>query len=421
VKTLVFLIILVLVALPLIARGEYEGWDGQTITIAGGRSYDVALVRQFPDLKFVYTDIDVTTGANITMAALIAAGTPPDICSEFTGRAGQYIVPEYALPLEVDESVWDKAVLDTFKKDGVLYGLPWSIPVQGMAINLDVTDAAGYTVPDGPWTTDDFIEMLEAVQNSGYKGDPTYLYAGSPSADYFWLNWWSAFGVQLFDKGFTRSTVNDTPALVEALTFMKRLIDEGYSPAASATNTVNEVLPGFREGKIAATGFRPTWIPAHLKVAVDQGKISKPFAYTVKPFPVKPGVAWPAPIPGTGQCIFAHKTDNPAKKQVLTEIILYLADLGQQHAYGEILTRYDVELSDEAKALRQADPLTEEILSYTAKGGFMNPGYTYEWYDETRAAALPILRDLYNGVINPAQAAKQYEDAVNAILKEYAE
>ena len=460
-KKLFMILTMLVIGTFLFANAQVEAWDGKTVTIAGGRGYDAALKvwvsENYPGtwvelvkdkagketkvvtpglaekpidaqngywdvepLRFIYTDIDQTTGENVTMTALIAAGNAPDIYAGFVGRAGQYLVPEYALPLKVDESVWNKAILDTFKKDGKLYGLPWSLPVQGMAINLDVTNAAGYAVPEGAWTTDDYLEMMAAIKASGYEGDPTYLYAGSPSADYFWLNWWSAFGVKMFDKNFTRSAVNDTPALVEALTFMKGLVDAGYSPAASATNTVNEVLPGFREGKIATTGFRPNWVPDHLKVAIDQGKIDKAFAYTVKPFPVKPGVAFPAPIPGVGTCVLAHITDNPAKAKTLTEIVLFMADNAQQPAYGDILTRYDVEFTEEAAAKRAADLITLEIIAYTEQGGFMDPGYTYEWYDETRSAALPILRDLYNGAVSPAQAAKQYEDAVNAILKEYA-
>ena len=420
-KKLLLMCLIALVTFPLIAKGTYENWDGETITIAGGRGYEEAIENAFPGIDVIPIDVDQTTGENITVTALIASGNAPDIYVGFAGRAGQYLVPEYAMPLDIDESVWDQAVLDTYKKGGVLYGLPFSLPVQGMAINTDVTDAAGYDIPERAWTIFDYLEMLEAIKKSGYEGDPTYLYAGSPSADYFWLNWFSAFGVELYDEGYTRSTFNDTEAGVEVMTFLKYLVDNGLSPAASATNTVNEVLPGFREGKIATTGFRPNWIPPHIQTAIDQGKIDKAFGYTVKPFPVKPGVVWPAPIPGVGTCVLAHVTENPDKAKVLTDLVVFIADTAQQPAYGDILTRFDVELTDEAQALRAADPITLEIIDYTAKGGFMDPGYCFEWYDETRSAALPILRDLYNGVVTPEQAAKQYEDAINAILKEYAE
>jgi ABC-type glycerol-3-phosphate transport system substrate-binding protein len=408
-KRLFLIAIVCLIAFQVFGEGGQEGpWDRE-ISLAGGRGYIEELEVIYPDVTFTAVDMDHSTGENITMAALMAAGTPPDIYVGFAGRAGEYLVPEFAMPLTVDESVWDQAVLDTYKRDGVLYGLPFSLPVQGMAINTDVTDAAGYTVPEGAWNTYDYIEMLEYIRQSDYEGWPTYLYAGSPSADYFWLNWFSAFGITLFDDGFTRSTFNDTTAGVEVMTFLKLLVDKGYSPEDSA----NEVLPGFREATIATTGFRPNWIPPHLKVAVDQGKIDAPFNYVVKPFPTAPGVAWPAPIPGVGTCVLAHITDYPEEAEILTEIVVWIAGKAQVNAVSDIMTRSDVVQEGET------DAITAEIIAFTQEAGFMDPGYTYEWYGETRECALPILRDLYNGVTTPAEAAKAYEDKVNEILAEY--
>ena len=151
----------------------------------------------YPDIEFTVVDMAQVTGEDITVAAMVAAGDAPDIYVGFAGRAGKYLVSEYAQPLDIDESVWDADVLETYKHDGVLYGLPFSLPVQAMYINTTVTDAAGYDIPDGAWDIFDYIEMLEAIRDSGYEGWPTFLYAGSPSADYLWLNWFSAFGIEL--------------------------------------------------------------------------------------------------------------------------------------------------------------------------------------------------------------------------------
>jgi len=412
-RRLAIVAMIILLATSLFAEPQNE-WDG-SISIAGGRGYVEQLEIQFPDLSFSTVDLDAVSGENITMAALLAAGTPPDIYVGFAGRAGEYLVPEFAMPLDIDESVWDQDVLDTYKHRGVLYGLPFSLPVQGMAINTDITDAAGYEIPEGAWNIYDYLEMLEAIQDSGYEGWPTFLYAGSPSADYFWLNWFSAFGIKLFDEDFRRSTFNDTPAGVEVMKFLAYIVMQELSPIDSAIRTVNEVLPGFREGAIATTGFRPNWIPPHLKTAVEQGKIAKPFNYTVKPFPTRPGVTWPAPIPGVGTCVLAHITDNAEKADILAEVVVYIAGTAQQTGTGDILTRTDIEKDE------QPDAITAEIIAFTKDAGFMDPGYTYEWYGETRAAALPILRDLYNGDSTPVEAAQAYEDAINDILQEYAD
>ena len=412
-KKLLMFMMMVLLATTLFAEGTTEEWD-RTISLAGGRIWVPELALIFPDVEFTAVDMDTVTGENVTMAALMASGTPPDIYLGFTGRAGQYLVPEFAMPLSVDESVWDQAVLDTYKHDGVLYGLPHNLPVQGMVINLDITDAAGYTVPDGYWDIYDFIDMLEAVRDSGQDVFPTFLYAATPSADYFWLNWFSAFGIELFADGdHSRSAFNDTEAGVQVMTFLKYLVDNGLSPKDSATRNVNELLPAWDSGKVAATGYRVEWVPGRMKSAIDNGLLDKPFAFTAKPFPVKPGVDWPAPIPGVGSCILAHITDNQEKADILTRCVVYIAAKVQQLARDSILTRVDVVKND------QPIELVQEIIDFTEVGGFMDPGYTYEWYAETREGALPILRELYNGTMTPEEAAQAYEDMVNEFIDEY--
>jgi ABC-type glycerol-3-phosphate transport system substrate-binding protein len=294
-----------------------------------------------------------------------------------------------------------------------------------MAINTDILDRAGFPVPGDDWSMDDLLDMLEAIkQLPDYAGNsddgsgiwPTFLYAKNNTADYFYLNYFSSFGAELFsDNDYTRSAVNDTPGGVEAFRFLKLLVERGYAPPDAATRGVNELLPGFREGRIAVTGYRPNWIPPHQKAAMDAGKLDEPFNYVVLPFPTAPGIEGPPPMPGIGTGAYATATDDPVKAKILTELVECVMSYQDVSATkGDIPTRLDIE--------RVApDPETERIFGVADTAGFMDPGYTFEWYMESRAALPPILRDLYTGQITPEEAAQNYEDAINAILAEYAE
>ncbi len=452
-RVFLFLMILFSLCFAAIAEGnaEEEEWN-RVITVAGGRSrayllepfakenYPSVWVKNVlddqgnvvtkahwdpPPITFRYIDLDEALGDSRTMNFLVAAGDWPDMYIGFVGSFGQFMTAETGLALDIDESVWDPAILATFRRDGKLMGLPHTLPVQGMAINTDILERAGFPVPDEDWKMNDLVDMLEAIkQLPDYAGNsadgsgiwPTFLFAKNNTADYFYLNYFSSFGVQLFaDNDYTRSAVNDTPGGVEAFRFLKLLVDRGYSPPDSATRGVSELLPGFRDTSIAVTGYRPNWIPPHQAAAIKAGEIEEPFNYVVLPFPTAPGITGPPPIPGIGTGAYGTATDDPVKAAIISALIEHA--MGYQEiaaTKGDIPTRIDV-------ARSAPDPETGRIFDAVDISGFMDPGYTFEWYMETRAALPPILRELYNGRITPEEAAQKYEDAINAILAEYAE
>lgn len=449
-KKTLFLIMILMISLSAFGEGKAESdWD-RVCTVAGGRGMayllepfaeenypgvwiedvrdkngDITVKAHWdpPPLTFKYIDLDEALGDSRTMNFLVAAGTWPDIYVGFVGSFGQFMTLETGLPLDIDESIWDPAILATFKREGKLMGLPHTLPVQGMAINTDILDRAGFPVPDEDWNMVDLLDMLEAIKGlPDYAGNsddgsgiwPTFLFAKAPVADYFYLNYFSSFGAELFSNNdYTRSAVNDTPGGVEAFRFLKLLVDRGYAPPNAATRDVSELLPAFREERVAVTGYRPNWIPSHQEAAIKAGTLGEPFNYVVLPFPTAPGIDSPPPMPGIGTGAYATKTDDPVKAKILTELIVHVMSYqAVACTKGDIPTRTDI--------VRVApDPQTARIFGVADTAGFMDPGYTFEWYMESRAALPPILRELYNGRITPEEAAQNYEDAINAILKEY--
>ena len=407
---LLFLILL----LPVIA---FASGNKQTaeITIAGanGGVYQdiVDIFQSRYNTKITHIDIDVQTGTAITMDALLAAGTPPDIYHDFIGRSGKFVSADYALPLVIDESLYDTKTLAMCKRDGVLYALPGIVPGQAMSINTDMTKG---WVPDDDWTIDDFIDAAKVIRSQAVDGYyATGLFAANPSGDYLYVNWFAAFGVELFKDGdYSRSNAN-TPEGIKAFTFLKMLYDEGFVSPDAPNMTDDDYVEEWVLGKMAFAPMRPSWEAGYIPGAIAAGKIEKGPTLAFVPFPHDPSIAG-TPTAGGGSLSVAHKTDDPEKARLLTELCLLLTGPIVQNA-GVALegfpTRTDV-------IAVNRNPFELVVRNIAAEFGFMDVGYANSWYYESRAVMPEVLRELYNGNITPEQAAKIYADRVDAIIAE---
>ena len=62
---------------------------------------------------------------------------------------------------------------------GHIYGVPTSISVQTLLLNLDIFEEKGVEPPvDGRWTYDEFVEKMEALTGDGVYGFSTYIMPG---------------------------------------------------------------------------------------------------------------------------------------------------------------------------------------------------------------------------------------------------
>ena len=410
------LFIFMLILLPILAFAS-GGKQTTEITLAGasaGPYLDViAIFESRYDVKVTHIDIDVRTGTAITMDALLAAGTPPDVYLDFIGRSGKYVRADYALPLDIDESLYVTDILNLCKRDGVLYALPQTVPGQAMSINTGMTKG---WVPDADWTIEDFIDACKVIKSQAADGYyATGLFAANPSGDYLYVNWFGAFGVELFKDGdYSRSNAN-TPQGIKAFTFLKMLYDEGFVNPAAPSMTDDDYVEEWVLGKQAFAPMRPSWINGYIPGAIASGKIDKEPTFAFVPFPHDPSIAG-TPTAGGGGIVVARKTDDPEKAKMLTDLCLLLTGTivaNQQIVNEGFPTRTDVTLVNPNK-------YEQVVRDIAGKFGFMDVGYANSWYYENRAVMPEVLRDLYNGLITPTQAANIYADRVDAIIAEAA-
>ena len=368
------------------------------------------IMERYPFVTIETIDADIATGEDVTMLALLAAGTPPDIYTDFEGRAGKYVTPAFALPLEVDESLYFG--LAKYKRGGKLLALPENSAAQGMVINTSLLDEIGYTLPD-TWTIEDFLGMCAAVKAAGIEDVyGTGLFAANPSADYLWVNWFASFGItNFFNDDYTRSLA-DGPGFLAAWRFFDTLMREGYiHPNAAMWPVSPDFLGAIGAGTMAAYGARIGWADGMQSGAIANGKSrTGRYEWIVRQFPSADGQAVtiaPAHI------AVGHKTDDPVRAEIITELLLLWTGPEVQTAntrLSGVPSRTDVPLST---TMNKGEDFVVDIAQNV---GMLDVGFANSWYYETRSAGPKILQPLLKGDITPEQAHVMYFELIQAII-----
>jgi ABC-type glycerol-3-phosphate transport system substrate-binding protein len=75
-------------------------------------------------------------------------------------------------------------MLEKYRLEGNLYGIPSTTQVQMIAYNMDLLARRNLPMPDNNWTFDEFIQLASAVASTS-DSDPSYGYMFSPYDDFF--------------------------------------------------------------------------------------------------------------------------------------------------------------------------------------------------------------------------------------------
>ena len=106
--------------------------------------------------------------------------------------------------------------LAAYSYNDKLWGIPTSMSVHVMLLNLDHFEAAGVEPPkDGKWTWDEFVETAKALTREGNYGFTTYILKGYYEA---WPFFYMDGGRPIVDGKFAF----DSP---EAISAIQKLVD----------------------------------------------------------------------------------------------------------------------------------------------------------------------------------------------------
>ncbi|GMA27191.1 ABC transporter substrate-binding protein [Arenivirga flava] len=162
----------------------------------------------------------------------------------------------------VDFSQFPEAVTAYSTVDGVNYGVPFDNGTAIQALRTDVLEEAGYTIDDfTDITWDQFITQAEDVLA---KTGMPLLSGQAGAADTVMMILQSA-GASLFDDE-GNPTIDDNPALDEAIDIYTRLVDSGVFVEV---NSWDEYLGTFVNGSVAGT-INGIWIVGSIQGAEDQ-------------------------------------------------------------------------------------------------------------------------------------------------------
>jgi ABC-type glycerol-3-phosphate transport system substrate-binding protein len=384
--------------------------------IGGGKTHlDYAvekLAKDYPGVAVKLLKIDLSTGAAITMDAMLAAGTAPDIYIDTMVRTSKYMVPEFAAPLDGiirDLDKYPAATLAPYRRDGKLLALPVPGGAQAMCINLEIMRDIGFEVRDD-WTTDDFLVMAEKVkQKYGGKKWATGFFAANQSGDYLLHNWFPAFGVEYYQNAnYDRTTIRETGG-VKVYEWYKKLNDNGYIPPSAGTLNDDDYAAAWAEGKYAATAFFESWCKPYFDTAISQGLIKQPWPYKFVPFPRGPGVK-SVPVYVSNGAFIVRKS-SPAREAVAGRFAEY-ANSAEVQAGIARETQVPPNRTD-VKA--EMSGRNTEIAAIAARNGVYDAGLTDPRFTARRSTQFPILQKLLAGKLSPAEAIAEYESALNEV------
>jgi len=186
-------------------------------------------MKENPTIKIEWVDIgDERRQKTLT---LISGGKAPDILyiNEWTLPLAERNV---LMPLDdtiakdtsFDISEFYPDVLDAYRLNGKLYGLPQEVSPLVMYYNKNLFDQAGVPYPTDDWTQEDFVQIAKKLTDSKKK---KYGYLSENWYGHY-MGWLNRNGGKLFSDDGKKSGF-DTPEALKALELMNKIVVEDHS------------------------------------------------------------------------------------------------------------------------------------------------------------------------------------------------
>lgn len=296
--------------------------------------------------------------------------------------------------------------LNAYQVNGKTYGIPNSMTVHAMLLNLDIFEAKGVEPPkDGRWTYDEFVEKMEALTGDDVYGFTTYILPG----------YYESWPFILMDGGYPLSDdfseyTFDSP---EAISGLQKLLDLKFkyevTPQDMGGGDVGGTWKAWASAEQRTVAVEPwaTWA-----IAAAQGEKWKT-NMMVAEYPTG-DLGKPVTVSGVGGWVM-YKQNDEDKKGMVAEFMKYISGTEEQFAmaqnYGIFPARVStVELNPYADnpEMARAQKLTENAIMVPA-----HPAWAR--IDEAIQREIQLAA---NGEKTAEQALKDARQVVEGILSE---
>lgn len=293
---------------------DFRGFTGIREKLA------VDFEKSHPGVKVTILYRDVAQGS-LTVDALMAAGTPPDLWLDAAYYFKKYMNADYALPLEkyVDLSKYHDYLLKPYVLDGHQYGLPYTNVMGAFAINATMLADIGYTLPDpDKWTTDEFMALGAKLKAAKIPLTMLDMKGGMSGWTFFFLQ---AFGAQMYDvakNDYSKVTIN-SPASLAGLEYIKKLIANGYAYPNPVEQDDNAAVELFTTGKVFSSSMQDGHVAYWVPQQIATGKLKSQFVARFVSFPHAPGLP-NTKIYGYQSIMVGHKSTDEARNKLIGEL-----------------------------------------------------------------------------------------------------
>ncbi|MBD7984773.1 ABC transporter substrate-binding protein [Sporosarcina sp. Sa2YVA2] len=311
---------------------------------------------------------------------------------------------------EAKKDFYDNA-LEAYTHDGKLYGIPSSITLHTMLLNLDLFKEAGVEPPkDGKWTYDEFLDTAEKLTfdrdddgKTDVYGFSTYIMPGYYEAwPFFYKNGGSPLNEDMTEFTF------DSPETVQAIQDLADLkLKHKVAPETHGGNDVGGTFQSWANEEQRTVAMQPwaTW-------AIGAAQSTYPTNFMVAEYPSGDSDK-PVTIGGVGGWIMMHQKDVN-KKAAVADFMKYISSAEEQYTmsqnYGVFPARIsaaDMEPFKENPEMARAMEMSDQVV--------MLPRHT-EWrkIDEAIQNELQLV---FNGEKTAEQAMADAKKAVDKILE----
>nr|WP_217589445.1 extracellular solute-binding protein [Lentibacillus saliphilus] len=270
----------------------------------------------------------------------IAGKSWPDIAPvDISGSAVSIEHIEQGVIESVDEFFTDDEMNDFYENareaytfDGELYGIPNSITVHSMLLNLDLFEEAGVEPPEnGEWTWNEFADAAEKLTfdrdgdgEIDVYGFSTYILPGYYEAwPFFYIN-----GGQPLSDDLSEFTFDD-PAAVEAIQQLADIkLEKEAAPVSMGGADVGGTFQAWASEEQRTVAMEPwaTW-------AITSAQTAYPTNFMVANYPTGES-GEPVTIGGVGGWTMFHQ-DNDAKKEVVAEFMKHISSAEEQYVMSK--------------------------------------------------------------------------------------